>query len=109
MLHGNDSRLVSCNRSQKTRESRDLNVLLITLDTVRADHLSCYAAEKPAKSQQGAKTPRLDALAASGARFAHATAQVPLTLPSHACILTGTYPVVHQLGIWGDLCSIPNA
>jgi len=52
--------------------------------------LSCY-------SSGGAKTPNLDALAARGVRFAHATAQVPLTLPSHACIMTGSYPVVHQL------------
>ena len=69
---------------------RDLNVLLITLDTTRADHLSCY-------SSRGAKTPNLDALAARGVRFAHATAQVPLTLPSHACIMTGSYPMVHKL------------
>jgi arylsulfatase A-like enzyme/Tfp pilus assembly protein PilF len=69
---------------------RDLNVLLITLDTTRADHLSCYAPGH-------ARTPNLDALAARGVRFAHATAQVPLTLPSHACIMTGSYPMVHQL------------
>ena len=69
---------------------RDANVLLITLDTTRADHLSCY---NPGK----AKTPNLDALAARGVRFLHATAQVPLTLPSHACIMTGAYPTVHGL------------
>jgi choline-sulfatase len=44
-----------------------------------------------------ARTPHLDALAALGARFLHATAQVPLTLPSHACIMTGAYPEVHGL------------
>ena len=69
---------------------RDANILLITLDTTRADHLSCYG-------PQGAKTPHLDALAARGVRFAQATAQVPLTLPSHACIMTGAYPTVHGL------------
>jgi len=69
---------------------RDANVLLITLDTTRADHLSCYNSGR-------AKTPHLDALAARGVRFAHATAQVPLTLPSHACIMTGAYPTVHGL------------
>src|SRR5271157_5066510 len=69
---------------------RDANVLLITLDTTRADHLSCYTPGR-------ANTPHLDALAARGVRFAHATAQVPLTLPSHACIMTGTYPPVHGL------------
>lgn len=69
---------------------RDASVILITLDTTRADHLSCY-------SPRGARTPHLDALAARGVRFTHATAQVPLTLPSHACIMTGAYPEVHGL------------
>jgi len=68
----------------------DANVLLITLDTTRADHLSCY---HPGRAQ----TPHLDELAARGVRFAQATAQVPLTLPSHACIMTGAYPPVHGL------------
>jgi arylsulfatase A-like enzyme/Tfp pilus assembly protein PilF len=61
------------------------NVLLITLDTVRADHLGCYGGK--------AKTTALDALAKSGILFDHAYTAVPLTLPSHAAILTGTYPV----------------
>jgi arylsulfatase A-like enzyme/Tfp pilus assembly protein PilF len=73
-----------------TAAPRDANVLLITLDTTRADHLSCY-------DPQGARTPHLDSLAAHGVRFAHAIAQVPLTLPSHACIMTGAYPPVHKL------------
>jgi arylsulfatase A-like enzyme/Tfp pilus assembly protein PilF len=69
-------------------EPRNANVLLITLDTTRADHLSCY---RPGF----AKTPNLDGLAARGVRFEHATAQVPLTVPSHACIMTGSYPEVN--------------
>ena len=64
------------------------NVLLITLDTTRADHLGCYGFAQ-------ARTPRLDALAASGVRFARAYAPAPLTLPSHASILSGLYPVRH--------------
>ena len=67
---------------------RNANVLLVTLDTTRADHLSCY---RPGF----AKTPNLDGLAARGVRFEHATAQVPLTIPSHACIMTGSYPEVN--------------
>ena len=67
---------------------RNANVLLITLDTTRADHLSCYRSGF-------AKTPNLDALAARGVRFEHAIAQVPLTVPSHACIMTGSYPEVN--------------
>jgi choline-sulfatase len=61
------------------------NVILITIDTLRADHVGCYGAKT-------VKTPALDALAANGVLFEHAISQVPLTWPSHAAILTGTYP-----------------
>jgi arylsulfatase A-like enzyme/Flp pilus assembly protein TadD len=61
-------------------------VLLITVDTLRADRLGCYGARR-------VDTPAMDALAAEGIRFANAYAQVPITLPSHAVILTGTYPM----------------
>ena len=64
------------------------NVLLITLDTTRADRLGCYG-------YTGARTPRLDGLAAAGVRFARAYAPAPLTLPSHASIMSGLYPVAH--------------
>ena len=80
---------------------RDASVLLITLDTTRADHLSCY-------SPHGAKTPHLDSLAARGVRFAEAIAQVPLTLPSHACIMTGAYPPVHGLRDMGGFVLDPS-
>lgn len=84
--------LGGCHRAPNEARTgpRNANVVLITLDTTRADHLSCYGSH-------GAKTPRLDALAARGVRFAHATAQVPLTLPSHACIMTGSYPEVNGM------------
>ena len=61
------------------------NVILITIDTLRADHVGCYGAK-------AAKTPTLDALAQDGVLFDRAISQVPLTWPSHAVILTGTYP-----------------
>ena len=61
------------------------NVILITIDTLRADHVGCYGA-------QTVKTTTLDALARDGVVFERAIAQVPLTWPSHAVILTGTYP-----------------
>lgn len=64
------------------------NVVLITIDTLRADHLGCYGYEQ-------IETPYIDALAVDGIRFRTTVAQVPLTLPSHACILTGTYPMFH--------------
>jgi arylsulfatase A-like enzyme/Tfp pilus assembly protein PilF len=85
-----------------------LNVVFVTLDTTRADHLSCYAQESVSKLPRGAKTPHLDTLAARGVRFAHAIAQVPLTLPSHASMFTGTYPEVHQLRDMGGFVLDPK-
>ena len=61
------------------------NVILITIDTVRADHLGCYG-------NQNIQTPTLDALGHDGVIFDRAIAQVPLTWPSHTAILTGLYP-----------------
>ena len=70
---------------ENERASAHRSVLLITLDTTRADALGCYGApENP--------TPHLDRLAARGVRFAHAYAPCPITLPSHATMLTGLYP-----------------
>ena len=65
----------------------DQNVLLITIDTLRADALSSYGGP--------ARTPNLDALASGGTRFDFAHAHAVLTRPSHASILTGTYPFQH--------------
>ena len=67
-----------------------LNVLLITLDTTRADRLGCYGYSR-------AKTPNLDSLAQKGVQFANVYCQVPLTLPSHCSIMVGTYPVSHNV------------
>ena len=64
------------------------NVLLVTVDTLRADHLGCYGDE-------AARTPVIDALAARGARFETAIAHSPITGPSHASILTGLTPLGH--------------
>ena len=66
------------------------NVLLITIDTLRADHLGCYG-------DKSIRTPTIDALARDGVLFPMAISQVPLTLPSHAAILTGTYPFHNQV------------
>ena len=60
------------------------NILLITIDTLRADRLGCYG-------YKGIKTPNIDALAARGVLFEKAITPVPLTLPGHATILTGKY------------------
>ena len=58
----------------ETGEARGFNVLLVTLDTVRADRLGCYGHES-------AETPTLDSLAERGVRFDDAVTSVPLTLP----------------------------
>ncbi len=64
------------------------SVVLITLDTARADHLGSYGAP-------GDPTPALDALAARGVRWARAITPAPLTLPAHATLLTGLDPPAH--------------
>jgi arylsulfatase A-like enzyme/Tfp pilus assembly protein PilF len=65
------------------------NVLLVTIDTLRADALGCYGGP--------AATPALDRLAREGVRFDFAHAHAVVTLPSHASILTGLYPFEHGL------------
>jgi arylsulfatase A-like enzyme/tetratricopeptide (TPR) repeat protein len=67
--------------------TRPPNLLLITVDTLRADHVGAYGGAAP--------TPALDGLARRGARFARAQAAVPITGPSHATLLTGLYPPSH--------------
>ena len=69
-------------------ESRDLNVLLISVDTLRQDHLGCYGYEI-------VKSPNIDRLSEGGYTFDDALASVPLTLPSHSSALTGLYPISH--------------
>ncbi len=65
-----------------------LNLVLVTLDTLRADRL-------PAYGYAGIATPALDAIAREGVRFDHAATTVPFTLPAHSSILTGVYPPRH--------------
>lgn len=67
----------------------DRNVLLVTIDTLRADALGSYGS--------GVATPNLDRLAATGARFDFAHAHAVVTLPSHASMLTGLYPYEHGI------------
>ncbi len=74
----------------KSPDASTYNVLLITLDTTRADHLGCYG-------YAPAKTPDLDRLAREGVRFRRVYCPAPLTLPSHVSIMTGLYPVTHRV------------
>lgn len=69
---------------------RPLNVVLVTIDTLRADRLGCYGHPENL-------TPNLDRLAKNGVMFGNAVAQTPSTPPSHASMFTGTYPTVHQV------------
>ena len=70
------------------------NLLLVTLDTTRADHIGCYGHSQ-------ALTPTLDTLAKNGVLFEKAYATVTMTLPSHATILTGLHPPEHGLHLNG--------
>jgi choline-sulfatase len=66
------------------------NVILITIDTLRPDHLGCYG-------YKAIQTPHIDKLASESARFTTVVSQVPQTLPSHCTILTSTYPMFHGI------------
>lgn len=69
--------------------SRPPNVVLVVVDTSRADHWSCYGYPQTT-------TPRIDAFAREAIRFTHAYSTSTWTLPAHASLFTGLYPVVHQ-------------
>lgn len=78
------------------------NVLLITIDTLRADRLGTYG-------YRPARTPHLDRLAAEGVRFDDAIAVAPITAPSHSSILTGLLPPVHGVRDNGTYSLPPEA
>lgn len=77
------------------------NLVLLTLDTTRADHLG-------ASGWKFARTPNLDALAARGTRFASCDTAAPITLPSHASILTGLFPPRHGVRDNGTFSLAPR-
>jgi len=89
---------VSCNLFNLNKKSlsrqagglRPLNVVLVTIDTLRPDRLRCYGYTQ-------IETPTLDRLARQGTLFENAVCQAPLTAPSHASIMTGLYPTVHKV------------
>jgi arylsulfatase A-like enzyme len=77
------------------------NVVLVTIDTLRADHLGCYGYARPT-------SPFLDQLAAEGTRFADAVAPSAWTKPSTGTILTGLYPSRHGALYHGSRLSLPD-
>jgi arylsulfatase A-like enzyme/predicted Zn-dependent protease len=78
------------NHEGKKKRLSTLNVILVTIDTLRADDVSAYGKGR-------ADTPNLDRLAGEGVLFEHCIAQVPFTLPSHTTILSGAYPLYHRV------------
>lgn len=76
-----------------------VNVLFITLDTTRPDHLSCYGYPRTT-------TPYLESLKAGGVLFRNAFCEIPSTLPSHAVMLTGRYPI--DLGVRDNNTRLPR-
>ncbi len=89
------SSLLGCAQELADAEPQPPSLLLVTLDTTRADRLGCYGYE-------GARTPHLDDLARQGQRFQRAYTPVPLTTPAHATILTGLLPTRHGIHTNGD-------
>lgn len=78
---------IRCGKKAASPPEVPPNILLITIDTVRPDYLSCYGSKNP--------TPTIDSIAKQGMLFENAFSQVPLTFPSHTTILTGLFPVHH--------------
>jgi arylsulfatase A-like enzyme/predicted Zn-dependent protease len=81
------------------RRAADRNLILITMDTTRADRLGCYGS-------QTVQTPNLDRIADGGTVFDHALAVAPITAPSHISILSGTFPPFHQVHD-NDIAAVP--
>src|SRR5215475_3353308 len=78
-----------------------LNLLLVTIDTLRADRVGCYGYSK-------VETPNLDKIARQGVLFENAVAPAPLTAPSHASMMTGLYPTIHKVRNTGGFVVSPS-
>jgi arylsulfatase A-like enzyme/Tfp pilus assembly protein PilF len=92
--------LAAC-RSGGPPAARRLNVLLVTVDTLRPDRLGCYGYPR-------IETPNLDRIARQGVLFENAVAPAPLTAPSHASMMTGVYPTVHKVRNTGGFVLSPS-
>jgi choline-sulfatase len=80
--------MAACNTEKPSPKTSARNLVLITIDTLRADHVGAYGWSR-------ARTSTLDAIAKNGALFEHAYAAAPITLTSHATLLSGRYPPGH--------------
>ena len=81
--------LVGCTQVATVQESPPTNVLLLVVDTLRTDVLSCYGGKE-------IQTPNIDSLAADGLLFERAISSAPWTVPAMASILTGLSPLTHK-------------
>jgi arylsulfatase A-like enzyme len=83
--------LVSAAATAQTPQTRaGTPVILISIDTLRADHLSCFGYKK-------LQTPNIDAWAQGGTLFTQISSQAPMTLPSHVSLFTSTYPFANGI------------
>src|SRR5882762_8714754 len=101
--------LGSCKRSESgiaaavsSPSLRPLNLVVVTIDTLRPDHLHCYGYPK-------IETPTLDGIAQAGVLFENAVTQTPLTPPSHASIFTGLNPTEHHVRDTGGFILQPSS
>ena len=95
--------LIPSPADSSTARKRLPNIVLIVMDTVRADHLSCYGYERQT-------SPRLDKFASGATRYTRAIASAPWTIPSHASIFTGKDPFqhgAHRMEVDGELVKNP--
>ena len=81
--------LTGCNKQDAPKSEQPM-VVLVSIDTLRADHLSAYGYERKT-------SPFIDELAAKGTRFEYARSASPWTLPAHATMLTGQLPATHHI------------
>ncbi len=95
--------MVSCQRPREPAPQswHPYNVLVITIDTLRPDHLHCYGYDK-------IQTPTLDGIAHNGVLFENGVTQTPLTPPSHASIFTGLNPPNHKVRDTGGFILSPS-
>jgi len=90
------------NRLERDGETELFNIILISLDTLRADHLSCYGYERET-------SPHIDEFAAANRVFKNAYSPAPWTLPAHGSVFTGLYPSFHDAYIPPDYTGIVDA
>jgi choline-sulfatase len=94
--------LVAASVATGCRRAERPNVLIVTVDTLRADHVGCYGFGL-------AQTPAIDALAREGVSCTDAASSAPITLPAHCSIMTGLYPPAHGVRDNGNYALGPEA